>query len=63
MYFLFWLVQVARQQILLSFSTLETRKKDFQDLHKLNVEIVVSLTVAFILRLRLTAPKTTVAEE
>ena len=63
MYFLYWLVQVARQQILLSFSTLETRKKDFQDLHKLNVEIVVSLTVAFILCLRLTAPKTTVAEE
>ena len=62
MCFLYWRVQIARQQILLSFSTLKTRKKDSQDLCKLNEE-TVNLSIAFTLHLRLTAPKTIVAEE
>ena len=53
MSFLGWPVQITRQQILWSFKTLKTRKKDLQSLCKLNVE-TVNLSIAFILHLRLT---------
>ena len=53
MSFLGWRVQITRQQILWSFKTLKTRKKDLQSLCKLNVE-TVNLSIAFILHLRLT---------
>ena len=62
MRFLYWRVQIDRQQILLGFSTLKKRKKDLQDLCKLDAE-TVNLSIAFILYLRLTASKTIVAEE
>ena len=57
MCFLCWRVQIARQQILGRLQ----EKKDLQDLCKLNLK-TVSSSIAFILHLRLTAPKTIVAE-
>ena len=62
MCFLYLRVQIARQQMLLMFTTLKTRKKDLKDLCKLNVE-AVSLSITFILHLRVAVLKTTVAEE
>ena len=60
--FSLWRVQIARQQILSSFSALNTTKNDLQDLCKLNVE-AVNLSIALTLHHRLTAPKTMVAEK
>ena len=51
---------LARQQILSSFATLKTRKKDWQYLCKLDA---MNLSIVFIPHLRLTAPKKIVAEE
>ena len=64
MCFLSWRVQIARQQILWSFTTLNTRGKDLQDLCKLNLNLeTVNLSIALILHSRLAEPKAIVAEE
>ena len=62
MCFLYWRVQIAGQQIPFSFSTLKTRKNDFQDLCKSNAQ-TINLSIAFILHFRLTATKSIVTEE
>ena len=62
MCFLDWSVQIAGQQIPFSFSTLKTRKNDFQDLYKSNAQ-AINLSIAFILHFRLTATKSIVTKE
>ena len=50
------------EQIPFSFSTLKTRKNDFQDLYKSNAQ-AINLSIAFILHFRLTATKSIVTKE